>query len=87
MWVLWSVAGIAIGRFQDHSHDEYWGLAVYVAYVVGTVLMLVLNAVVWFTLGWLIDAKARPQWPWYVAIGVVLGAWITVALWAPTCIR
>ena len=80
--MLWSVAGIAIGRFQDHSNDEYWGLAIYVAYVVGTVLAIVLNAVVWFTVGWVIDAKARPQWPWYLAIGLVLGAWITVAFWS-----
>ena len=82
MWTLWSLAGLAIGRFQEHSNDEYWGLAVYVAYVVGTVLAIVLNAVVWFTLGWLIDAKARPPWPWYLAIGLVLGAWIAVAFWS-----
>ena len=82
MWVLWSLAGIVIGRFQDHSNDEFWGLAVYVAYVFGTMTMLVLNAVVWLTLGWLIDAKARLQWPWYLAIGVVLGGWVTVSLWS-----
>ena len=83
MWALWSLAVLVIARVEDHSHGEFWGLAVYIAYVVGTVLALVLNAVVWFTLGWLADAKARQPWPWYLAIGFVLGAWITVAFWAP----
>ena len=83
MWALWSLAVLVLARVEDHAHDELWGLAVYVAFVVGTVVALVLNAVVWFTLGWLIDAKARPPWPWYLAIGLVLGAWIAVAFWAP----
>ena len=83
MWVLWAIAGLAVALGQDHSNDEYWGLAVYVAVVIGTVLVFLLNAIVWFSVGWLIDAKANPTWPWYLAIGVVLGTYITFALWAP----
>ena len=82
MWALWTLAWLVIARVQEHDHDEFWGLAVYIVYVVGTVLAIALNAVVWFTLGWLIDAKARPPWPWYVAVGIVLGAWIAIAFWS-----
>ena len=73
-----AVAWLILARLKESSHDEFWGLAVYLVYVVGILGGLVANAVVWFTLGWLIDAKARPVWPWQLALGLVLGGWIAV---------
>ena len=78
LWVLWTLAWLVIGRVEGESQGAFWGLAVYLVYVDGILIGLVANAVVWFTLGWLIDAKARPAWPWQLALGLVLGGWIAV---------
>jgi len=79
-WVLWGLMWAVEFAVNDHSTDEFWPLALYFLYVAGTIAFLAINAVIWFTIGRLVDVKARTPWPWYILIGAVLGGWLAIGL-------
>ncbi len=80
VWVLWGLMWALQLALVDHSTNELWELTVYIVYVVGTIVFLAVNLVVWFTLGRLVDVKASRPWPWYLLIGGVFGGLLAIAL-------
>lgn len=80
MWILWGLMWAAVIALVDHSDQEFWPLVVFIVYVLGTLVVLAGSLVVWFTLGRLIDARARRPWAWHLLVGGVLGGAVAIAL-------